>query len=260
MACRSTPFVPSTTPKGKPNFSSTGPCSMCNSMYAAAFFFALPASSARSRSMPCAFTASSSLTPSLSLRSRKSLGSKNPLTALEPNNERPKRAPSSSHQSTNRTVTGGLPLYCALIRRSTSRPASTFRQPSNQPPLGTLSRCPPIHNSRSDSPFNVTHKLPASSCSVVTGKPSSLDLKNARAFAHVSVKATRCAPCSSAVSVRSSLSSATVRLGSRVMMVILVRPRYACQSRGLCQMFLRCGGADTADHPFAREHRFSHLS
>ena len=32
IACRSTPLVPSTTPKGNPIFSSSGPCSMCNSI------------------------------------------------------------------------------------------------------------------------------------------------------------------------------------------------------------------------------------
>ena len=37
-------------------------------------------------------------------------------------------------------------------RRSTSTPASTFRQPSSQPPFGTESMCPPITSTRSDAP------------------------------------------------------------------------------------------------------------
>ena len=42
----------------------------------------------------------------------------------------------------------------------------------------------------------------------------------ARAFAHVSVKATRCAPFSSPVSSRSSFNSATVRFGSRAVVMM----------------------------------------
>ncbi len=50
-----------------------------------------------------------------------------PEQAEEPKRLFPKRAPSSSAQSTSRTVTGGLPSYSALIRRRISRPASVFR-------------------------------------------------------------------------------------------------------------------------------------
>ena len=75
--------------------------------------------------------------------------------ALDPKSERPKRAPSSSAQLTSRTVTGGLP--CSAIRRSTSAPATTFNAPSNQPPLGTESRWPPIRSSLSDRPRSVHH-------------------------------------------------------------------------------------------------------
>ena len=39
-------------------------------------------------------------------------------------------------------MTGGVPS--AAIRRSTSTPATTFRQPSSQPPFGTESMCPPM--------------------------------------------------------------------------------------------------------------------
>ena len=73
-----------------------------------------------------------------------------PAAAREPNSERPKRAPSSSAQSTSRTVTAGSPSSAS--RRSTSTPATTFRQPSSQPPFGTESMCPPISTARSDAP------------------------------------------------------------------------------------------------------------
>ena len=53
----------------------------------------------------------------------------------------------------------------AAIRRSTSTPATTFRQPSSQPPFGTESMWPPISSARSDSPRSVNHWLPASSIS-----------------------------------------------------------------------------------------------
>ena len=81
-----------------------------------------------------------------------------PAAADEPKSERPKRAPSSSAQETSRTVTGGVPS--SAMRRSTSTPASTFRQPSSQPPFGTESMCPPISSARSDSPRSVNHWLP----------------------------------------------------------------------------------------------------
>src|SRR5688572_28803312 len=48
-----------------------------------------------------------------------------------------------------------------------------------------------------------------------------------RAFAHVSVKATRCAPSASPVSARSSFSSAIVRCGCRLMVAALYRVRDA---------------------------------
>ena len=71
-----------------------------------------------------------------------------PAAAEEPKSERPKRAPSSSAQLTSRTVSGGVPS--SAIRRSTSTPAMTLRQPSSQPPFGTESMCPPISRARSD--------------------------------------------------------------------------------------------------------------
>ena len=58
---------------------------------------------------------------------------------------------------------GGVPS--SWIRRSTSTPAITFRQPSSQPPFGTESMCPPIRSAWSDSPASVNHWFPASSIS-----------------------------------------------------------------------------------------------
>ena len=87
-----------------------------------------------------------------------------PAAADEPKSERPKRAPSSSAQLTRRTGTGGVPS--SAIRRSTSTPATTFRDPSSQPPFGTESRWPPISSGGpSLAPPSVNHWLPASSIS-----------------------------------------------------------------------------------------------
>src|ERR1700733_13614846 len=101
--------------------------------------------------------------PSLSLRPRASFMSRLPEQAEEPKRLLPKRAPSSSAQSTRRTVTGGLPLYWELIRRKISTPARTFKQPSSQPPLGTESIGPPMSGLFSDAPAMVNQVLPAAS-------------------------------------------------------------------------------------------------
>ena len=99
-------------------------------------------------------------TPSRSIELRNSSWSAiEPAAADEPNSERPNRAPSSSAQSTSRTVTGGVPS--SAIRRSTSAPASTLRQPSSQPPFGTESMWPPISTARSESPRSVYQSFPA---------------------------------------------------------------------------------------------------
>ena len=120
---------------------------MCSSMYAAASFSCDRAASALSSSTPCSRSASGSAIPSRSVSVRSSSWSRiEPAAADEPKSERPKRAPSSSAQDTSRTVTGGSPSDA--IRRSTSAPASTLRQPSSHPPFGTESRCPPISNAR----------------------------------------------------------------------------------------------------------------
>ena len=136
-----------------------------------------------------------------------------PAAADEPKSDRPKRAPSSSAQLTSRTVSGGVPS--AAIRRSTSTPAMTLRQPSSQPPFGTESMWPPIRSALSESPASVNHWFPASSISSVAPVDATFPRSHSRAARQVSVQATRWAPFSSPVSSRSSSSSDTVRFGSR---------------------------------------------
>src|SRR3984957_12262965 len=127
-----------------------------------------------------------------------------PANAEDPNRLRPKRAPSSSAQSTRRMVMGGLPWKSSANPRSTSKPASTPRQPSSQPPLGTESRWLPRISVRSDSPRKVVQEFPAASKWCSTGSAASLPWNHARALSHVGVQAIRCAPRSSAVNARSS--------------------------------------------------------
>src|SRR5688572_10935671 len=156
--------------------------------------------------------ASGSDTPSRSTSLRSSSWSAiEPAAADEPNSERPNRAPSSSAQSTSLTVTGGVPS--SAIRRSTSAPASTLRQPSSQPPFGTESMWPPISTARSDSPRSVYQSFPAASRSTSSGRSASDSASHARPRAQVSVHATRCAPFASPVSARSSSSHETTRAG-----------------------------------------------
>ena len=86
-------------------------------------------------------------------------------------------------------VSGGVPS--SAIRRSTSTPASTLRQPSSQPPFGTESMWPPIRRARSDSPGSVNHWLPASSISSSAPIETTFSRSHWRARSHVSVQATR---------------------------------------------------------------------
>src|SRR5216683_1076763 len=216
MLWRSTPLVPRTTPSGRPMRSRTGPCSMCNSRYAAASFCSFSASGNLSISTPQRRRASCNFTPSRSVRLRSASMECVPANAEEPSKLRPNRAPSSSAQSTRRTVTGGRPLNSEAIRRSTSRPASSSNAPSSHPPLGTESRCPPISSAFSDSPGNVTQLFPAASWCCSTGSSFTFAANHARAFNHTSVQATRCAPFSSAVRARSSFNSATARFGFKL--------------------------------------------
>src|SRR6266478_231393 len=229
MLCRSTPFVPRTTPSGNPILSRTGPCSICNSRYAAAFFCSASASGNFSISTPHFRNASCNLTPSRSVRLRSASIECVPANAEEPSKLRPNRAPSSSAQSTRRTVTGGRPRNSAAIRRSTSRPASSSSAPSSQPPFGTESRCPPSSKDFSDSPRKVTQLFPAASWCCSTGSSFTFAANHSRAFSQVSVQATRCAPFSSPVSARSSFNSVTVRLGFRPIGVQLEMTRLALQ-------------------------------
>src|SRR5580658_11211471 len=151
--------------------------------------------------------------PSLSLSRRASSRFRWPEQADDPKRLLPKRAPSSSAQSTRRTVTGGWPANCSLMRRRISTPARTLRQPSSHPPLGTESMWPPRSRARSERPRKVDQVLPAASWWISSGRASNFCRSQARAASQVLVKATRWAPLWSPVRARSSLSSATVRLG-----------------------------------------------
>ena len=125
---------------------------MCSSRYAAAFASCDRAASALVELDPVLAqrVRQRDPVPVVQLPQLVLVASSSPAAADEPNSERPKRAPSSSAHETSRTVTGGCPS--AAIRRSTSTPASTFRQPSSQPPFGTESMCPPISSALSDAP------------------------------------------------------------------------------------------------------------
>ena len=171
--------------------------------------------------MPTFFSASGSLIPCLSTSPSASFISRLPEHAEEPNKLLPNRAPSSSAQSTNRTVTGGLPPYCALMRRRISTPAITLRQPSSQPPFfGHRNQC--ARRSRrhfSDSPRSAGPQIPRR-IAIANFHRQALEpffwyAEIRGPSSHVGVKATRCAPVSSPVSARSSLSSAMVRFGFR---------------------------------------------
>ena len=167
----------------------------------------------RSSSTPCSASASGSATPSWSRSARAASTSSSPAAALEPSRLWPKRAPSSSAQSTSVTVSGGCPE--AASARMTSRPASTPSAPSSQPPSGTESRWLPSATTPGFRPGSVAHRLPAVSSPTRTGSASKRSRSHPRAVAHTGVQATRCAPRSSEVSAASSRSSATVRAGSR---------------------------------------------
>jgi hypothetical protein len=125
----------------------------------------LPASLRRPvSSTPRSTSTSGSAQPSASFGWRSSSRSSiKPAAALEPNSERPNRAPSSSAQLTSRTVTGGSPRLAS--RRSTSTPANTLSEPSSQPPFATESMWPLMRTARSEPPRSVHHRLPAASIS-----------------------------------------------------------------------------------------------
>ena len=78
--------------------------------------------------------------------------------------------------------------------RSTSAPASTPRQPSSQPPLGTESRWLPSTIRSGRAPGSVTQRLPAGSMVVSTGMSSNVEANHSRARTHGSVHASRALP------------------------------------------------------------------
>ena len=137
-----------------------------------------------------------------------------PEQAEEPKRLLPKRAPSSSAQSTRRTVTGGLPSYCASMRRRISTPGERI-QTAIEPAAVRHG----IDVSADEKRFFgfAAQRRPKISGGVIVnfdaGNASSFSRNHARALAHIGVNATRCAPFSSPVRARSSLSSSTVLFG-----------------------------------------------
>ena len=116
---------------------------------------------------PCAASASASVTPAASVRSRTAAGSSVPANAELPRRLRPKRAPSSSAQSTSATLRAGEPSD-----RSTSTAAITPSAPSSQPPEGTESMWEPTAITSSDAPATSAHRFPAASTVTSAGTSS----------------------------------------------------------------------------------------
>ncbi|CAB4725253.1 unannotated protein [freshwater metagenome] len=220
---------------------------MCSSAEPTMDDSASPAVSTVSSDTPYSATTSPNFLPALSTSPRTSSTSRVPDTAAEPNSERPKRAPSSSAQSTTLTETGrSTPSRCSA--RRISAPASTPRQPSSQPPLGTESRWLPSTIRSGRLPRRVTHRFPAGSVVVSTGMPSKVERNHSRALAHGSVHARRALPSGGPsdgrpptvwgmpstgweLSKRSSRRSATTRRGSAGMVIVLPRERRVCWDR-----------------------------
>ena len=173
-----------------------------------------PAVRTVSNSTPCSATTSPSRRPWLSTRSRTASMSSVPLTAPDPNSDRPNRAPSSSAQSTTLTDTGNS-TPSRWRPRSTSAPASTPRQPSSHPPFGTESRWLPSTIRSGRAPGSVTHRFPAGSVLVSTGMPSKVAANQSRARCHGSVQARRALPSGGAVgrTAADGLRDAVDRLG-----------------------------------------------
>ena len=156
---------------------------------------ATSAAPAPSRSTSQAASASCRRVPLASRRSRTSSGSSVPAAAEEPSRLRPKRAPSSSAQSTSRTVTGGA--LARLRRARAARRARPSRRGSRRASRPTAPRrgASRRSRSRSPSPGSSAQTLPASSRStVMPSSSSSLPRNHSRAASQSSLQASRRAP------------------------------------------------------------------
>ena len=188
---------------------------MCNSRYAAAFLSSLPLSFTRSKSMPTFFSASGKRMPSLSLRPRASFMSRLPEQADEPNKTfaEPRAFFIRPIHETN-----GHRRLAVVLRvdapqnfdagedvEATIEPAAIRHgihvAADEQRLFGFAAQCEPEISGR--IVVNFDRQRLQVFCAAMS-----------RALSHVGVNATRCAPFSSPVSARSSLSSATVRFGS----------------------------------------------
>ena len=133
-ARRSTPTVPSTTAAGSSRLEHRALLDVQLEVGARALQLRARLVHLREVDVVAA-TTSSSRSPSRSLRSRTSSTSSVPAHADEPNRLRPKRAPSSSAQSTKRSPTGRSSSAWA---RSASSAPKIPSAPSSQPPAGTV--------------------------------------------------------------------------------------------------------------------------
>ena len=109
---------------------------------------------ARSSSTPFSARTSASAAPLGVAQARDLVGSSVPAKAELPNRLRPKRAPSSSAQSTS---TSGTRRRLARVAQARSTPSAaiTPSAPSSQPPAGTESRCEPERQRRRGSSLAV---------------------------------------------------------------------------------------------------------
>ena len=162
----------------------------------------------RSSATPFSASASTSRVPCRSFSSRTSSIFRLPAAAADPSRLRPKRAPSSSAQSTSFSVTGGVVPACI---RSASSAAITPRQPSSHPPLGTESRWLPTMTVFGEAPGSVTQLLPAESVSTRSPSSAIFPLNHSRASRHTGPQARRCAPSGVDVRAASSRRSAITR-------------------------------------------------
>ena len=175
----------------------------------------------RSSETPFSASASTRRVPSRSFSWRTSSIFRLPAAADDPSRLRPKRAPSSSAQSTSLSVTGAGADACM---RSASSAAVTPRHPSSHPPFGTESRWLPTMTVFDDAPGSVTQLLPAESVSMRRPSSATLPLNHSRTSRQIGPQARRCAPSAVDVRAASSRRSAMTRRGFMIG-IVYSRPR-----------------------------------
>ena len=214
IGCRSTPFVPSTAPSGRSMLLQHRP--LLNVQFKISRRI-LPLDSGianRINREAALGQRDFKRLPSRSVRPRSASMVCVPANAEDPNRLRPKRAPSSSAQSTSRTVIGGLPPYCSAMRLSTAyaaiTPGSRRATRHSAPSPDDFPESAPSPNRRQAwSNYFLPHRN-----DVPPATRSAWSETRSRAFSQVGLHASRCAPFSSAVSSRSSFSRSIALLAS----------------------------------------------